>query len=389
MSIHKNVLSTVSLEFSALARKKFYKGDKLISLGLGEPNWPTPKKIIEASYSSMLKGETKYASPWGTPELINKLRNKFKKKHININPKEIIITLGSKQALSLCLTSVLEPKDEVILVSPSYVSYKPQIKMAEKSSIIREISLDKSTLRLNFQKLKNLINTKTKVILINFPNNPTGAILTKNEIKKLIKLAKSYNLYIISDEIYSSMMFKKNIFSSLLEYRNLYEKIFIINGFSKCYSMTGWRIGYLIGPQDHIIRVSVLQQHLNTNIPVFIQRGAEAALDLPANYLKKYNKVYFENAKFLKKFISKNKLLSCKKISGGMFSMIDISRLNQNSDLFCSELLNFTNVAVTPGIIFGKNWDDHIRVSLAANNSDFKEGIRRLINFVNTKFYKK
>ena len=389
MTIDKNVINRISLEFSALARNKKHGGTQILSLGLGEPSFPTPKKIIDAAYKSMLKGENKYASPWGTPELLNKIRKSIENDHISIGPQELIITVGSKQALSLCLTSILEKDDEIIIISPSYVSYKPQIKMAEKSTKIKEVSLDKLTLRVNFKELQKVINPKTKAILINSPHNPTGSILSKTDIEKLVKLAELNNFYIISDEIYSSMAFKKNSFTSLLKYRCHYEKIFVINGFSKCYSMTGWRIGYLIGPSEHIKRVSILQQHLNTNIPVFIQRGAEAALDLPMTFIENYKSHLISNSKYLKKAILSSKFLSYKVTEGGMFAMINISKLYENSDLFCTKLLKATNVAVTPGIVFSKDWDDHIRVSIAGDKLEFKEAIKRLLNFINTKYKKK
>jgi aspartate/methionine/tyrosine aminotransferase len=381
MSIDKSVLNTVSLEFSALARNKAHSGTEMLSLGLGEPGFSTPNQIIEAAYHSMLKGENRYSSPWGTPELLFKLREKIENDTVKVAEEELIITLGAKQALSLCLTSILEKNDEVILISPSFVSFKPQIKMADPTSIIKEISLNKSSFGLDFDALENSITSNTKAILINFPNNPTGAVLSKYEIEKLIKLAKKHNTYIISDEIYSSMAFENSNFISLLEYRDKYKNIFVIDGFSKAYSMTGWRIGYLIGPREHIKRVSVLQQHLNTNIPVFIQRGAEAALDLPNTFIEKYKLHLTENAKILNELIFGSNVLTCHDVKGGMFSLINISKLNKDSDTFCTDLLKSTNVAATPGIIFGIDWDDHIRVSLGGDKDQFYEAITRIVKF--------
>lgn len=381
MAISNDVLNTVSLEFSAVARKKAHSGTEILSLGLGEPCFSTPREVIDAAYEAMLNGENRYSSPWGTPEILAKLRRRVENEKIQLEPEELIITLGAKQALSLCLTSIIEENDEVILIAPSFVSFKPQIKMAESTAIIKEVSLDKNSLRLNFSELETQITANTKAILINFPNNPTGAVLAKWEIEKLIELAKKYNCYIISDEIYSSMAFDDSDFVSLLEYRTDYKNIFVIDGFSKAYSMTGWRIGYLIGPSEHIKRVAVLQQHLNTNIPVFVQRGAEAALSLPDDFIVSYKKHLFENAQVLERLISKSKMLSCQKVGGGMFALINISKLRQDSDFFCTELLKSTNVAATPGIVFSPDWDDHIRVSIGGDKGEFKEAITRLIRY--------
>jgi aspartate/methionine/tyrosine aminotransferase len=379
--IHKTVLNTISLEFSSIAREMSSQNKKMISLGLGEPGFSTPAEVIDAAHSSMLNGENRYASPWGTPELLLKLRKKIENKKVKIDSQELIVTLGAKQALSLCLTSILEKEDEIILVSPSFVSFQPQIKMAEPTAIIKKVSLSKDSFGLDFNALKKAISPKTRAILINFPNNPTGAVLDKVETDELVKLAKENNVYIISDEIYSSMAFPESNFTSLLEYREDYQKIFVIDGFSKAYSMTGWRVGYLIGPQEQILRVSILQQHLNTNIPVFIQRGAEAALDLPVTFTEKYNTHLIHNAVVLNRIISESETLSCNKTRGGMFSVINISKLNIDSDSFCTDLLRSTSVAATPGVIFDKDWDDHIRVSLGGDKAEFLEAISHLVRF--------
>ena len=382
MAIDNSVINTVSLEFSSVARKMAHSGGEMLSLGLGEPGFSTPTEIIEASHESMLKGETRYASPWGTPELLSKIRNRLNSDSVKIDTNELIITVGAKQALSLSLTSILEKEDEVIVISPCFVSFKPQIKMAEPTAIIKEVSLLKGSLDVDFDSIVEAITAKTKVILLNFPNNPTGKVICRKSVKKLVEIAKENDIYIISDEIYSSMIIQDDLFVSFLEYRKEYNKIFVIDGFSKSYSMTGWRIGYLIGPRSHIERVSILQQHLNTNIPVFIQRGAEAALGLPVSFVEKYTLHLKKNSTTLMSFIDKSTKLSCIPSGGGMFAFICISQVNIDSDSFCTSLLKETNVAATPGIIFGKEWDDHIRVSLGGDIIEFEEAIKRMVNFV-------
>jgi len=381
MAIDKSVIDTVSLEFSSVARKLAHSGKEMLSLGLGEPGFDTPLEIITAAHDSMLSGENRYASPWGTPQLLSKIRKKLCSNQAAIGTNELIVTVGAKQALSLCLTSVLEPYDEVIMIAPCFVSFKPQIKMAEITAVIKEVSLLKDSLNLDFGAIVQAISEKTKVILINFPNNPTGKLIDKNDMKSLVKIAKKNNIYIISDEIYSSMVFENCEFESFLNYRKEYKNIFVIDGFSKSFSMTGWRVGYLIGPRPHIERVAVLQQHLNTNIPVFIQRGAEAALDLPIGFVEKYNKHLEKNSSFLCDFVKKSSSLSVVAPGGGMFAFINISKINVNSDSFCTELLKIKSVAATPGIIFGKDWDDHIRISLGGDANEFEEAVKRIFDF--------
>jgi len=381
MAIDKSVINTVSLEFSAVARKLAHSGGEMLSLGLGEPGFSTPKEIIKATHESMLKGETRYASPWGTPELLSKIRNKLNSDIVDISTNELIVTLGAKQALSLSLTSILEKDDEVIVISPCFVSFKPQIKMAEPSAVISEVSLLKGSLDVDFKSIREAITDKTKAIIINFPNNPTGKVICRESVSQLVDMAKENDIYIISDEIYSSMIIQDEEYTSFLEFRKKHDKIFVIDGFSKGYSMTGWRIGYLIGPRNHIERVSILQQHLNTNIPVFIQRGAEAALDLPASFVEKYSTHLKTNAEVLISLLKNSKFLACNPPGGGMFSFISIADTGMESDAFCTALLKATNVAATPGIIFGKEWDDHVRVSLGGDEVEFKEAIGRLVDF--------
>ena len=259
MTIHDKVLNTVSLEFSAIARAMSVNSSEMISLGLGEPGFPTPPAIIEAAHQSMLKGETRYSSPWGIPELIEKIAKRIHQSSgIKPQQNEVIVTYGAKQALSLVLTSLLEPEDEVIVLSPCYVSFIPQVYMAEPQATLIEFTLSKDNFSIDFDKLKSTFNSKTKAIILNYPNNPTGIIPNESEIKRLIDLCKEHNVHVISDEIYSSMVLADNSFKSLASYRNEYENIYVIDGFSKAYSMTGWRIGYLFAPKALTTRVSKL-----------------------------------------------------------------------------------------------------------------------------------
>ena len=383
MAIHNKVLNTVSLEFSAIARAMSGSNSGMISLGLGEPSFPTPPAIIEAAHQSMLRGETRYSSPWGIADLIAKISEKiYHESDIQPVQNEVIVTYGAKQALSLLLTALLEPEDEIIVLSPCFVSFIPQIYMAEPNAKVIDFTISKDDFSIDFDKLKDVINDKTKAIILNYPNNPTGHIPLESEIDTLVNLCKVNNVHIISDEIYSSITLSVNGFKSLACYRNEYSNISIINGFSKAYSMTGWRIGYLYGPKEIITRVSKLQQHLNTNIPVFIQQAALAALNLDSNVLNDYLNQLKNNEDCLYRMTEQTRQLYYVRPKGGMFSFVNISKINMNSDEFCSALLNAKHVACTPGIIFGESWDDHIRISLGGCMEEFSIAMARLSDFV-------
>jgi aspartate aminotransferase len=383
MAIHDKVLNTVSLEFSAIARAMSGNNSEMISLGLGEPSFPTPPAIIEAAHQSMLRGETRYSSPWGIPDLLSKISEKiYHDSGIQPLQNEIIVTFGAKQALSLVLTALLEPEDEIIVLSPCFVSFVPQVYMAEPKAKLVEFTLSKDNFSIDFDNLKKVINAKTKAIILNYPNNPTGYIPPDREIDLLVTLCKENNVHIISDEIYSSITLSDSGFKSLASYRNEYSNISIIDGFSKAYSMTGWRIGYLYGSKEIITRVSKLQQHLNTNIPVFIQRGALAALNLDGSVLNDYINQLKTNENCLYQMTNQIQHLHYVRSKGGMFSFINISKIKMTSDKFCSALLNSKHVACTPGIIFGKNWDDHIRISLGGDVEEFAIAMERICEFV-------
>lgn len=384
MAIHERVLNTVSLEFSALARAKSMKGEKIISLGLGEPGFETPKDVIDAATSSMLAGENRYSSPLGLASLRTSIESNLNTRYSSKQDlaNNLIVTSGAKQALSLALTSVLEPGDEIIVFTPCFVSFIPQVLIAEKDVELKFFGLN-SDFSVDFEALEELITNNTKAILINFPNNPTGATLDKLSVEKLVSICKAKDVYIISDEVYSQMIFEgefHSFYNSIPEYDN----IFVIDGFSKTYSMTGWRIGYLVGPEEHVKRISNVQQHTQTNIPVFIQRGAEAALLLGDDLICNYNELLEENSTVLQNEITKYPNVNLSSPKGGMFAFIDLRDVCSSSDDFCSKLLRATSVAATPGVIFGQDFEGFVRVSIGGNQNDFRLGITKLLEFTNT-----
>ena len=382
MAIHDDVISTVSLEFSAVAREKSSSGHKLISLGLGEPGFDTPKDIIDAAFRSMVSGESRYSSPWGLPELLSSINKKIKiATGIDRKNTETVVTIGAKQSLTLALTSILEPGDEVIIFSPCYVSFKPQVLLAEYSAKVIELDLDE-LFEIDIDKFKSSISFKTKAVLLNFPNNPTGKIITHEKQQVFVDICKEKNLFIISDDIYSQLLFSGEKFYSFGTFWNDYEKIFVIDCFSKAYSMTGCRICYLSGPETYIKKCVTVQQHTITNIPVFIQRAAIAALNLDENPSENYKIQLSDNEKYLKQVLESTKDVEYVRSQGGMFCFLKINKNIGGSDQFCSGLLKKYSVAATPGKLFGASWDRYVRVSLGVTRDEFKEGIDLLVKYV-------
>ena len=382
MQSSKKLKASIETQFAILANKYNKKKKKLISLGLGEPYFNTHKKIILSAYKAMRDGHTKYSSSMGIYDLRKKVAIKLKKENkIKTNANQILITSGAKMALSLALGSILEKNDEVVNILPCYPSYQNQILIACPKVKIRNINLGKKNFELSIKDLKSKINKKTKVIILNFPHNPTGKMLTKKEFFNINNFLLKQKCWIISDEIYESLNFNGQKHYSFGSVKPLSGRVITINGFSKAYSMTGWRIGYLCAPKAIIKKANLLQQNLNTNVPVFSQIAALNAIKIPKSYLKNNNLKLLRNWKYLKKKIFLSKNLKLNKSYGGLFAFINISKTKLKSDKFCYSLLKKYNVASIPGIYFGNKWNDHFRVSLSCKPNEFKKGINSVVKF--------
>lgn len=379
------IAESLESKFSNLANKLNKKKKIKYSLGLGEPSFNTPKQIIKAANIAMVKGFTRYSSPFGIEKLrlaiVKKYSKKIKKK---LNIKNVIITPGSKMALSLSLMSILKDNDEIIYFSPCYTSYLPQILITNIKVKPIKILLRKSDFKIDIERLQKKLNKKTKAIIFNFPNNPTGQILDKEsyfQIRKL--LLKFKKCTIICDEIYDDLFFEKKKKYSFFFDPKFTNRAILINGFSKNFSMTGWRIGYCIADQNIIKKMSLYQQHISTNVPVFTQLAALESFKIKKNFLTIYKKNLLENFRYLCKIFEKSKKFKVKASYGGLFCFVDISGYRMNSDDFCSIILKKLSIAITPGIFFGSEWKKYVRISLAIENKYFVKAVQKLKIFLN------
>ncbi len=380
MKLSPEIQDSLELRFSGLARQMNEKGGRIISLGLGEPGFPTPPAIVEAAAEAMRNGMTRYSNPFGLPELREAICAKLAADNgIEATPNEIMITPGAKMALSLALAAILQPGDEVINILPCYPSYLPQIRIAEPDAVIHNIDLRQRDFYLDLRRLRETLSPRTKAIIINFPHNPTGKMLSQEELDGLVDLLADHSCWLISDEIYERLNFSGTPHLSPAAVAALAERTITINGFSKAYSMTGWRIGYLVAKGPIMKTISKFQQHMNTNVAPFIQKAAVTALAMPMDFLESYNWQLATNAGVLDSAVRQTPQLQLHRSEGGLFAFLDISATGLNSDAFCSQLLEKHTVAATPGISFGPAWDQHIRISLASSTASFAEGVRRLI----------
>lgn len=379
----KQIPSSPTLEF----RKKiqeFVKGNKkIISLGLGESEVETPAHIKEAGIKAINDGLTRYSAAPGLPILREIIAEKlYRDNDIKTDAANIIVTPGAKNALFVACMSVLEPGDEVVNICPCYVSNNPILCLASENIKIHNINMTRNSFKLNYEAIKNAMNSKIKLIFINYPNNPTGRVLSTEEFDFLVKLVATNDLYILSDEIYDKLVFGETEHCSLGAVEEIRDKVITVNGFSKAYFMTGWRIGYVNANLHLISNMLKIHQHINTNTPVFTQKAALAALEGPQDELEKYIEKLKERKNIYDNILSASDVLTGSNVEGGFFAFVDISKSGIKSDEFGTILLEETGVAVLPGISFGVCFDDYCRVSLVNHTDIFAEGLEKIENMV-------
>ena len=375
--------NSLTLKVSEAIGKRIRENKELISFGLGESPYPTPIEIKDATIKALQSGYTKYSHKQGLVELRELITKKLAEENdFQCDIQNIVITTGAKQAIYLSLLVLVEPEDEVIVITPGYPSYIPQLKLVEPSVIIRSVDLKKDDFSLDIEEIKKKITPKTKLLILNTPHNPTGKMFSREQLLQLAELALENDFYILSDEIYEKLVYTDQVHFSLASIKGLAERLILINGFSKSYSMTGWRIGYLVDPLPLAQQIAEMQHHINTNVCTFVQKGSCAAFSLTTDYLSSFRSLIRKNAAELQKMVSQNKSLKLVQPQGSQFCFLNISELGLRSDEFCTKLVEKKGVAATPGIIFGDNWDDHIRISLGVDEVEFAKGVRYLEEFV-------
>ncbi len=381
MIFHPEIGEDLTMEFASTARELIKKKVDIISFGLGEPGFSTPEHIIAACVDALNVDKfRRYSDPQGLFELRTEIaRTENSALETKYTESNVLVTPGTKQALFLCLLSILQPGDEIINFSPSYVCYIPDILIAESSAVVRTVLL-KQDYSIDFNALEDAINSKTRALIINSPHNPTGRMLSDIEISLLCEICIKRGIYVISDEIYRTLNFSGKRHLSIATNPYMSELAIVISGFSKAYSMTGWRVGYLLAPERLVKKMKKLQVHLNTNTCAFIQKAALAALTGSQEHLTVYNSQLAEKASFLSTVFDSNILPA--RPEGGFFAFLDISMTQMNSNEFASRLIQEKSVATSPGIAFGKTCDDKIRISLIEDIDRFKDGLTRIVEFM-------
>ncbi len=369
--------------FALVAKVKEMKkqGIDVISFGIGEPDFPTPTNIKEAAKRAIDENFTKYTPGSGIPELKEAIVKKFKEdNNLDYETSQILISTGAKQCLYNVMQAILNKGDEAILFSPYWVSYIEQIKLADAIPIIVKTNKD---FKIDFNELTEKITEKTKLILINSPNNPTGVVFSKEELKRLADIAVQKNIYIISDEVYEKLIYEGKHISIASFNDKIKELTITINGVSKAYSMTGWRIGYCAGNKD-IIKAAANIQDQSTSCPNSIaQKAALEALNGNQDAVKEMRDEFMKRRDYIVKRLNEIDGIECNVPHGAFYVLPKVSKLYKgkikDSTSFATALLEKANIAVVPGVAFGD--DNYIRFSYATSINKIKEGMDRFENF--------
>ena len=352
-----------------------------ISLGVGEPDFDTPWFIRDEGIYSLERGRTFYTSNAGLKELREEISNYIKRKQgiTYCADNEIVVTVGGSEAIDIGLRAVINPQDEVIIPQPSYVSYEPCAILAGAKPVIINLRAE-NEFRLQSEELLNAITDKTKVLILPYPNNPTGAIMERDNLEQIAQIVKEKDILVMSDEIYSELTYKdKHVSIAAIE--GMKERTILINGFSKAYAMTGWRLGYACGPADIIAQMTKIHQFAIMCAPTTSQYAAVQALKKGDEEVTKMRQSYNQRRRFLMEAF-KEMGLECFEPYGAFYVFPCIKEFNMTSEEFATKLLMEEKVAVVPGTAFGDCGEGYLRISYAYSLENLKIALQRIKNFV-------
>lgn len=352
-----------------------------ISLGVGEPDFETPWHIRDEGIYALEKGRTFYTSNSGLKELRQEIANYQKRtQNIDYDPmSEIIITVGGSEAIDIGLRALINPGDEVIIPQPSYVSYEPCAILADATPVIINLKAE-NEFRLTAQELREAITDKTKILILPYPNNPTGAIMEQKDLEEISEVIIEKNLLVMSDEIYSALTYKGN-HVSIASLPGMKERTILINGFSKAYAMTGWRLGYACAPAEIIEQMTKIHQYAIMCAPTTSQYAAVEALRKGDNDVEEMRKAYNQRRRFLINAF-KEMNLECFEPYGAFYVFPCIKEFCMTSEEFATRFLEEQKVAAVPGNAFGESGEGFLRISYAYSLDNLKEAISRLKQFV-------
>ena len=381
----RNPLSDKVVEIKPSGIRKFFdivsEMDDVISLSIGEPDFDTPWHIRDEGIYSLEKGRTFYTSNAGLKELKEEICHYLKRKHgVEYNPKnEVFVTVGGSEGIDAALRAMLNPGEEVLIPQPSYVSYEPCAILAGGVPVIIELKAE-NEFRLTAQELENAIKDKTKILILPFPNNPTGAIMERKDLEAIAEVIIKHDIFVISDEIYSELTYKEK-HVSIVEIPGMMDRTILINGFSKAYAMTGWRLGYACGPEAIITQMLKIHQFAIMCAPTTSQYAAVEALRNGDDDVDEMREAYNQRRRYLMHAF-KEMGLDCFEPFGAFYVFPCIKEFGMTSDEFAVKFLQEEKVAVVPGTAFGDCGEGFLRISYAASMENIKTAMERLAEFI-------
>ena len=383
---YTSLLNPTVAEMKPSGIRKFFdiaaQMEHVISLGVGEPDFPTPWQVRKAGIRSLERGKTKYTSNAGLMELRQELCRYVERKYgLRYHPeKETLITVGGSEAIDMAIRAVISPGDEVIIPQPSYVCYEPVTRLAGGVPVIIETKAE-DDFKVTPAQLRAAITPRTKLLVLPYPCNPTGAIMERRDLEALAEILRDTNVLVISDEIYAELTFTGTRHVSPAAIDGMWERTLVVNGFSKAFSMTGWRLGYVCGPAPLIAEITKIHQYAIMCAPTTAQYAAIEALrscdDDVAAMVEEYD---------MRRRLIVNGFreigFACREPVGAFYAFPSIASTGLSSDEFCEKLLYAKEVAVVPGTAFGQGGEGFIRASYCYSTEHIREALRRIGEFV-------
>lgn len=371
---------SLTLAIDAKAKKLKADGVDVCGFGAGEPDADTPEHIKQAAIAALQAGMTKYTPSSGTPELRAAIAEKLRVENgVVYKPSQIIVNCGAKHSCYNAIVATCQPGDEVIIPAPYWLSYPEMVKLAGATPVV--VPTDEATgFKITPDQFREAMTPATKMIILNSPGNPTGSVYTHDELMALAEVALEEDILILSDEIYEKITYDGAVTTSIAALSpDIYRLTITVNGFSKAYSMTGWRLGYVAAPEPIAQAIDSIQSHSTSNPTSFAQAGALAALKGDQSFIQQMVQTFAERRAYMYQRLTAMPGISCVKPMGAFYMLPNISRLGLTSTEFCSRLLDEQKVAAVPGIAFGT--DAHIRLSYACSMDNIQKGMDRLEAF--------
>ncbi len=387
MNTREDKFSSKMMSIQSSGIRKFFElcigHDDIISLGVGEPDFPTPWVVREEAFYHLEKGHTSYTSNWGLIELREEICKYLTRYNLFYDPKtEVLPTVGASEGLDLVLRAILNKGDEIIVCEPCYVSYQPLATLCDAKVI--HLDTSKTGLYPTAEAIEAVCTEKTKAVMFCSPSNPTGRIIPEQELKKIAEVVKKHQIWCLSDEIYCELLYDGHKHVSIGQYPGMKDYTVIFNGFSKSFAMTGWRIGYIAAPHELLVQCCKLHGYNAICPPIFSQYGAAEGLRNGWSEVEKMRISYQQRRNLMyASFIDMG--LSCVEPEGAFYMFPDIRSTGMTSEEFATELIQKYNVAVVPGSVFGKAGEGFIRCCYATGINKIKIALERISEMVRDK----